>query len=172
MTTAPTTGAAKKAAPRRAAGPAGTSATGSATTGVAAPARKTLEQHVQTLAAGEVMSPEELYDFVESLRATGQALAFFTHAAASQLTAAARKAARDRSDDGRLTMAQKAKLKMVLMRMGRQLNTGSAEALLDAATGAVKAWALMEEFLDSVESESVGRPHRSAKGGFDPFGGR
>lgn len=167
--TSTTKGTASKAAPRR---PAGTSATGSKTAGAAAPSRKSLEQHVQTLAAGEVMSPEELYDFVESLRATGQALAFFTHAAASQLTAAARKAARDRSDDGRLTMAQKGKLKIVLMRMGRQLNSGSAEALLASATGAVKAWALMEEFLDSVESDSVGRPHKSGRGGFDPFGGR
>jgi hypothetical protein len=167
MTTSPTSTA--KAAPRR---PAGTSTTGARTTGTAAPARKTLEQHVQTLAAGEVMSPEELYEFIEALRATGQALAFFTHAAASQLTAAARKAARDRSDDGRLTLAQKTKLKMVLMRMGRQLNSGSAEALLASATGAVKAWALMEEFLDSVESDSVGRPHKSGRGGFDPFGGR
>jgi hypothetical protein len=168
--TTPTKGTAKTAAPRRPA--TGTSATGSKTAGAAAPDRKSIEQHVQTLAAGEVMSPEALYDFVESLRATGQALAFFTHAAASQLQAAARKAARDRSDDGRLTMAQKAKLKVVLMRMSRQLNSGSAESLLASATGAVKAWALMEEFLDSVESDSVGRPHRNARGGFDPFGGR
>lgn len=159
----------KTAAPRR---PAGTSATGAATTGAPAPTRKTLEQHLETIAAGEVMSPTELYDFLESLRALSQGLAFFTHAGAAQLQAAARKAARDRSDDGRLTLTQKGKLKMVLMRMSRQLNSGSAEALLSSASGAVRAWAAMEEFLDSVESDSVARPHRSAKGGFDPFGGR
>lgn len=169
MTTSPSTGAKKTAAPRR---PAGTSATGATTTGASAPARKTMEQHLETIASGEVMSPTELYDFLESLRALSQALAFFTHAGAAQLQAAARKAARDRSEDGRLTMAQKGKLKMVLMRMSRQLNSGSAESLLASSTGAVKAWALMEEFLDSVESDSVARPHRSAKGGFDPFGGR
>lgn len=140
--------------------------------GSAAPSRKTLEQHLETIAAGEVMSPEELYSFLESLRALGQALAFFTHAASSQLTAAARKAARERSEDGRLTMAQKAKLKVVLMRMGRQLDSSSAESLLAAATGSVKAWALMEDFLDEVESSSVSRPHRSGRGGFDLFGGR
>lgn len=169
MTTASTGTAKKTAAPRR---PAGTTATGDLAKGAPEKARKTMEQHLQTLAAGEVMAPEELYDFLESLRALSQGLAFFTHAAAAQLTAAARKAARDRSDDGRLTLAQKGKLKMVLMRMGRQLNSGSAEALLASATSAVKTWATMEDFLDDVESASVARPHRNGRGGFDPFGGR
>lgn len=159
----------KKAAPRR---PAGTSATGAATTGAPEASRKTLEQHLATIAAGEVMTPTELYDFLESLRALSQGLAFFAHAGAAQLQASARKAARGAAEDGRLTLAQKGKLKMVLMRMSRQLNSGSAESLLASATGAVKAWAAMEEFLDSVESDSVARPHRSARGGFDPFGGR
>lgn len=157
-----------KTAPRR---PAGTSQTGARTAGAVQPERKTLEQHIQTIAAGEVMSPEELYDFLESLRSASQAMAFFTHAAAAQLETAARKSARDKAD-GRLTMVQKAQLKLVLRRMGRQLNSGSAEALLGSATGAVKAWGIMEEFLDSVESSQVGRPHRSGRGGFDPFGGR
>lgn len=168
--TTPTT---KTATPRRpAAGPKGTSATGAATKGAATPTRKTMEQHLETIAAGEVMSPEELYDFLESLRALSQGLAFFAHAGAAQLQAAARKAARERSDDGRLTMVQKGKLKAILIRMSRQLNSGSAEALLSSATGAVKTWALMEDFLDSIESDNVARPHKSGRGGFDPFGGR
>jgi len=156
-------------APRR---PSGTTATGAQAPGAADPQRKSLEQHIQTIAAGEVMTPTELYDFMESLRATCQALAFFTHAAASQLDAAARKSARDRSEDGRLTLADKAKLKLVLRRMARQLNTGSAESLLASSTGAVKAWALMEDFLDGIESSHAERPHRSDRGGFNPFGGR
>jgi hypothetical protein len=160
--------AAKSAAPRR---PSGTSATGSATKGAATPTRKTMEQHLETIAAGEVMSPEELYDFLESLRALSQGLAFFAHAGAAQLHAAARKAARDRSEDGRLTMVQKGKLKTLLIRMGRQLNSGSAEALLSSATGAVKTWAMMEDFLESLESEATSKPHRG-RSGFDPFGGR
>jgi hypothetical protein len=168
MTTASSTGTKKAAAPRR---PAGTSATGAATTGAPAPTRKTMEQHLETLAAGEVMSPEELYDFLESLRALSQGLAFFAHAGAAQLHAAARKASRDRTEDGRMTMIQKTKLKALLVRMGRQINSGSAEALLSSATGAVKAWALMEDFLDSLESESVSKPHKG-RSGFDPFGGR
>jgi hypothetical protein len=130
-----------------------------------------MEQHLETIAAGEVMDPTELYDFLESLRALSQGLAFFSHAAASQLDAAARQAARDRSDDGRLTLVQKGQLKLVLRRMGRQLNSASAEALLSSATGAVKTWAIMEDFLDSLESSQVKRPHRSGKGGFDAFGG-
>jgi hypothetical protein len=170
MSTPTSTGAAKKTAtaPRR---PSGTSATGSATKGAATPTRKTMEQHLETIAAGEVMTPEELYDFLESLRALSQGLAFFAHAGAAQLHAAARKASRDRTEDGRMTMVQKAKLKALLVRMGRQLNSGSAEALLSSATGAVKTWALMEDFLESLESESVAKPHRG-RSGFDPFGGR
>jgi hypothetical protein len=173
MSTPTSTGTTKKAAaPRRpASGPAGTSATGSAAKGAPTPTRKTMEQHLETLAAGEVMSPEELYDFLESLRALSQGLAFFAHAGAAQLHAAARKASRDRTEDGRMTMVQKTKLKALLVRMGRQLNSGSAEALLSSATGAVKTWALMEDFLDSLESESVSKPHKG-RGGFDPFGGR
>lgn len=169
MSTPSSTTPRKTAAPRR---PAGTSATGSAATGAPQPTRKTMEQHLETIASGEVMTPTELYDFLESLRALSQGLAFFTHAGAAQLQAAARKAARDHSADGRLTLVQKGKLKTLLMRMSRQLNSGSAEALLASATGAVRTWAMMEDFLDSVESDSVARPHRSAKGGFDPFGGR
>lgn len=170
MTTAPSAGT--KASPRKPAAPAGTSATGSRTTGAAQPTRKTMEQHLETIAAGEVMNPAELYDFLESLRALSQGLAFFSHAAASQLDAAARKAARERSDDGRLTLVQKGQLKMVLRRMGRQLNSASAEALLSSATGAVKTWALMEDFLESLESAQVNKPHRSGRGGFDTFGGK
>jgi hypothetical protein len=158
MSTPTSTNRKAPAAPRRpatAAEPAGN--TGS---------RRTLEQALEVIQAGEVMTPEELYSFLESLRSLAQALAFFTHAGAAQLTAAARKAARDRSEDGRLTRAQKRQLKVVLVRMGRQLNSGSAEALLDAASGAVKSWALMEDFLDDVESASVQRPHRTGRGGF------
>lgn len=169
MTTAPTNTTKKATAPRR---PVGTTATGAQAPGAADPQRKSLEQHIQTIAAGEVMTPTDLYDFMESLRAASQAMAFFTHAAASQLDAAARKSARDRTDDGRMTLADKAKLKLVLRRMARQLNSGSAESLLASATGAVKAWALMEDFLDSLESAHTQRPHRSSKGGFDPYGGR
>lgn len=134
--------------------------------------RKSLEQHLETISAGEVMTPEELYDFLESLRALSQGLAFCAHAGAAQLQAAARKAARDRTDDGRMTLAQKGKMRMILLRMSRQLNSGSAEALLSSATGAVKTWALMEAFLDELESSQVSRPHRSAKGGFNVYGGR
>lgn len=170
MTTAPSAGTAK-ASPRKPAGPAGTSATGSRTTGAAQASRKTMEQHLETIAAGEVMNPTELYDFLESLRALSQGLAFFSHAAASQLDAAARKAARERSDDGRLTLVQKGQLKLVLRRMGRQLNSASAEALLSSATGAVKTWAIMEDFLESLESSQISKPHKSGKGGFDAFGG-
>jgi hypothetical protein len=173
MTTAPSTSStAKKAAPRtRPTGPAGTSATGAKTTGPATPTRKTMEQHLATIAAGEVMSPTELHDFLESFRALSQAMAFFAHAGAAQLEAAARQAAREHSSDGRLTMVQKGQLKLTLRRMGRQLNSGSAESLLASATSAVKTWALMEDFLESVESGNVDRPHRRARGGFD-LGGK
>lgn len=169
MTTAPSTGA-KKAAPRRPAGPAGTSATGSATTGPATPTRKTLEQHLETLAAGEVMTPADLHDFLESLRALSQGMAFLVHAAASQISIAARQGARQNTD-GRMTMGQKARMLVDLRKMGRLLDSTASESLLSTAAGAAKVWSIMEDFLESLESEQVSRPHRAARGGFNPYGG-
>lgn len=172
MTTAPSTpGAAapKKtaSAPRRA--PAGNTTSGAQAAGK--PTQRSLEQHLAVIAEGDVMDPQGLYDFLESIRALASGLAFFVHSGASQLESAARKGARD-AGDGRLTLAQKAKLQLVLRRMGSQLNRGAAEDLLAVATGAVKTYALLEAFLDEVESDTVQRPHRSSRGGFDLFGGR
>lgn len=154
------------AAPRR---PVGSTTTGPAA-GAVQPQRMTLDQHLKTVAECEVMTPAELYTYLESLRSLCSGLAFFVHTAASQLDAAARKGARDAAD-GRMTLAQKAKQKIVLRRMGRLLKAGTSDALLAAATSAVKSWGVMQEFLDELESLSVQRPHRSARGGFDFFGG-
>lgn len=157
-------GAAKKAtaAPRR---PSGTTTTGAAPTD-ATPARtRSLEQHIAVLSEGEVLDPQGLYEYCEALRALSTGLAFFVHAAASQLDRAVRKGAKD-SADGRLTLAQKAKLTLTLRRVSRQLDSGAAESLLASATSAVKAYALMEDFLEELESSYVDRPHRSNRGGF------
>lgn len=172
MTTAPSTGtpkAAKTAAPRTR--PTGTGPTGAKATGPATPTRRTLEQHLETIAAGEVMTPADLHEFLESLRALSQGMAFLVHAAASQISIAARQGARQNTD-GRMTMAQKARMVMDLRKMGRLLDTTASESLLSTATGAAKTWAIMEDFLESLESEHVNRPHRAARGGFDPFGGK
>jgi hypothetical protein len=127
---------------------------------------KSLEQHLTVLAEGEVLDPQGLYEFCEALRSVTAGVAFFVHAAASQLDRAVRKGARDSSADGRLTLAQKGKLKLTLRRIARQLDTNAAEDLLAAATSAVRAYALMEDFLEEIESSTVDRPHRSARGGF------
>ena len=108
--------------------------TGTTTSGVKAQGKatqKSLEQHLSTLAEGEVLDPQGLYEFCDALRAVSTGISFFVHAAAGQLDHAVRKGARDNAD-GRLTMAQKAKLKMVLRRIARQLDSGSAEDLLSA----------------------------------------
>ena len=135
-----------------------------------APTQKSLEHHLATIAECEVMDPQGLYEFLESVRAVTSGLAFFVHTASTQLESAARKGAKD-STDGRMTLRQKVELAKVLRRMGRQLSRGTAEDLLSAATSVVKTYALMQEFLDNLESDNVQRPHRSNRGGFS-LGGR
>lgn len=129
------------------------------------PAQKSLEQHLAVVAEGDVMSPGDLYQWLESLRALTSGLSFMVHAGAAQLEAAARKGAKN-STDGRLTLRQKVELAAVLKRMGRRLDQGAAEDLLTCATSAVKVYALLEEFLDNLESDTVSRPHRAQRGGF------
>lgn len=139
-----------------------------------APARSTvtsLNDHLATLQEGSVMDPEGLHAFLESMRALTTGVAFFAEAASTQLEAAMRKGARD-STDGRLTMAEKAKLKLVLRRVNRDIETLVKDALLDAARGSVKAYSTMEAFLEELESSQVKRPHRNTGGGFNLFGGR
>lgn len=148
---------------------AATKPTGTTTSGAKAASavsiQKSLESHLATLAEGEVLDPQGLYEFLESLRALSSGMAFFVHSAASQVEAAARKGARDNTD-GRLTLTQKAKLQLVLRRIGRQMNNQAAEDLLAAATSAVKTYAVLQDFLDEIESVNVDRPHRSSRGGF------
>lgn len=159
MTTAPSRSTAKKTA----AAPKGTTLSGAQASGQAS--QKSLQQHLVTLTECDVMDPQGLYEFCEAMRVLATAEAFFAHVASTQLDHAARKAARD-AGDGRLTLAQKTKLRIVLRRISRQVNSGVAEALLDAAKSAVKAYGLMQEFADECESDEIDRPHRFAKGGF------
>lgn len=164
MTTPPATGA---SATRRVSAaktpPAGTTTSGAPAAGAAR--QNSLQQHLAVVAEGNVLSPDELHAFLESYRALTSGLAFFVHAAAAQLDSAMRSGARDAAD-GRLTLTDKAKLKLVLRKISRQLNSGCAEAQLDAARGAVRAWAYMEDFLEGLESDTVSRPHRRSDRGF------
>lgn len=162
MTTSTT---AKKAAPPR---PAAAPMGDTSTTAKASPV-KTLSDHLATLSEGDVMSPEGLHGFLEAMRALTTGLAFFAEAASTQLEAAMRQGARD-NRDGRLTLADKAKLKLVLRRVNRNIETLIKDALLDAARGSVRSYAVMQEFLDELESTQVSRPHRRGGGGFSVFG--
>lgn len=168
MTTAPSTGttpAAKKTAASR-------PSTAKADTSPSRSSVKSLADHLGVLQEGDVMDPEGLHSFLESMRALTTGMAFFAEAASTQLEAAMRKGARDNTD-GRLTLAEKAKLRLTLRRVNRDIETMVKDALLDAARGSVKAYAVMEAFLDELESTQVSRPHRNGRGGFDLFkGGR
>lgn len=130
---------------------------------------KTLSDHLSLLQEGEVLTPQGMHEFLEAMRALTTGVAFFAEAASTQLEAAMRKGAQD-SKDGRLTMAEKAKLKLVLRRVNRDIETLVKDALLDAARGSVKAYSHMQAFLDEMESTQVSRPHRRTTGGFNPFG--
>lgn len=141
----------------------GTTTSGAAATGAAT--QRSLESQLAILAEGEVLDPQGMYEFLEAARTLLTGTAFFVHAAASQVEAAARKGARD-SADGRLTMAQKAKLQIALRRMGRQMNNQIAEDLLSAAKACVHTYAILQEFLDEAESRTIDRPHRNSRGGF------
>jgi hypothetical protein len=160
----------KAAAPRRA--PA--SGNGTTTTGAkTAPEQRatSLQQHLTTLAECDVLTPEGFYTWSEALRALTAGQAFFVHAAAAQFAQAARKGARD-NVDGRLTVAQKAKMFVVIRKIARLLDGGVADALLASASQGARAYGLMEDFLEELESMSVSRPHRAARGGFDLYGGK
>lgn len=169
MTTAANKPASAPAAAKKTAAAPRTPASGPAP--APAPASQNgLEKHLHTLAEGEVLDPVGMYEFMEALRALTTGVAFFVHAAGTQLESAARKGARDNTD-GRLTMRQKAELALLLRRIGRKLDRDCAENLLATATGAVKAYALMQDFLENLESDNVARPHRSNRGGFS-LGGK
>lgn len=131
---------------------------------------KDLSAQIQILTEGEVTSPQGLYDFLEALRSVTSTLAFFVHAASAQLEAATRKGARDNAD-GLLTMAQTLDLHRTLRRMSREMNKGCAEDLLVCAKSAVRTYALLENFLENLETDSVSRPHRNSRGGFSLYGG-
>lgn len=159
----PTT-AAKKATPSRP-----TTVKAETSTAAASSPVKTLADHLSTLSEGDVMSPEGLHAFLEAMRALTTGLAFFAEAASTQIESAMRRGARDNSADGRLTLAEKAKLKLVLRRVNRNMETLIKDALLDSARGSVKTYAVMQEFLDELESTQVSRPHRRSSGGFNLF---
>jgi hypothetical protein len=128
--------------------------------------QKSFQQHLAVVTEADVMDPEGLYEFLESMRALCSGLSFFSHVAGTQLESAARRGAKQ-SKDGRLTVVQKGKLKLVLRKMGRQLGGNVADDLLAAASGAVKTYSLIQEFLDEVESSTIDRPHRRSNGGFN-----
>ncbi len=165
MTTAAPTGAtvaAKKAtaAPRR---PAGTTTSGATARGEAR--QTSLQQLLATVCEGEVLDQEQLHAWLDAFRGLSSGLAFMAHSGASQLEAAVRKGARD-SADGPLTTQPKLALRNVLRRLSKDVE-GSADDLLNAARSYVRAWGRMETFLDGLESDNVGRPHRkSGRGGF------
>lgn len=166
----PTTGqttAAKRASAIKTSGPAAAKAAPAAAASVPSSARS-MTDHLAVLSEGDVMSPEGLHAFLESMRALTTGMAFFAEAASTQLEAAMRKGARD-SADGRLTLADKAKLKLTLRRVNRDIEVMVKDALLDAARGSVKAYAHLETFLEELESAHVSRPHRNTRGGFSLF---
>jgi hypothetical protein len=138
----------------------------SAPADTAAQASMNPQQHLARLMDPDVLSPEGLHEFCESMRALSTTIAFTASVAATQLDQAARKSARDRTEDGRLTLAQKTKLRIVLRGVSRLIGSRLVDALLDSARASVLAYGKLEEFLDEVESSTVSRPHRSSRGGF------
>lgn len=163
----PTTGTSRPAAKKTASTPKPETAAPKVP-GKAGP--KDLSAQIQVLTEGDLMSPQGVYDFMEALRAVSTTLAFHVHAASSQLEAAARKGARDNAD-GLLTLAQTVDLHRTLRRMSREMNARCAEDLLACAKSSVRTYALLENFLENLETDSVSRPHRTGRGGFSLYGG-
>ncbi len=177
MTTSPTTSAATTGArPRKTAAassapaaPAAAPSAGKAGT----PAEKIdLPRAVSILADGDVLTPEGLYQFLESLRVISTAAAFYTESAGTQLVRAASRGARA-SKDGRMTLEQKLRMKLVLRRVAKAMGAAHDD-LFKVAKDAMDAYTPMESFLEELESEHTSRPHRdrASRAGFDPFGGR
>jgi hypothetical protein len=173
MTTTNGTEATATAAPRArkttssASGPAKPVRSGEATKGLGA--KVDLSSAMEVLAEGDVMTPEGLYQFLESLRILSTGAAFYVESAGTQLERAVKRGARANAD-GRLTMQQKMELRLVLRRVARALSAAHND-LFAVAKDAMNAYTPMEDFLERLADERTPRPHRSTKGGFDLFGG-
>ena len=132
-------------------------------------ARIDLPGAMHILSEGEIMSPDGIYQFLEALRVVATGAAFFTESAATQLERAVRRGARENTD-GRLTLEQKLKLRGVLRRVARGLNSAHDD-LFAVAKDAMNAYAPLESFLEELADDRV-RPQHNSRGGFDLFGGR
>ena len=150
-------------APPAAGAPAGTPGPG---------AKIDLPAAMQTLAEGDVLTPEGLYAFLEALRVVSTGAAFFVESAGTQLERAVKRGARANAD-GRLTLEQKIKMRGVIRRVARGMSNAHDD-LFAVAKDAMNAYTPMEAFLEELaEADNrTSRPHRSSRGGFDPFGGR
>ncbi len=157
MTTAPTKKAAAPPAAAKAPAAPAAQQTGDSS-------HKNLQQHLAVVQEPSMTSVTEIYEFLESTRALLTSIAFSVTVAGTQLGTAARRGARE-NKDGRLTLVQKAKFQIVLRQVSRALTRNVTEDLLSGATGTIKAYGHLQEFLDGLESDTVARPHRSAKGG-------
>lgn len=167
MTTAPSTGTSRPAAAKKTAAAPTMSKTPAAP---AATSASGLQQQLQILADADVSNPVGLHAYAEAMRQVTVMLAFYTEAAGTTLDLAMRRGARD-SADGRLTLQQKIEMRQALRRVARGMGN-VRDDLLTAAKDATVAYSHMEGFLEGLESDSVSRPHRSTRGGFDPFGGK
>lgn len=149
--------------PAAPAGPAGPAGPG---------AKIDLPAAMQVLSEGDVLTPEGLYAFLEALRVVSTGAAFFVESAGTQLERAVKRGARANSD-GRLTLEQKLKMRGVLRRVARGMSNAHDD-LFAVAKDAMNAYTPMEAFLEELaEADNrTSRPHRSSRGGFDPFGGR
>jgi hypothetical protein len=117
---------------------------------------------LQAMESVDIADQNGLHAFTEAGRSLCMKLAILTELTSGQMKADAKKMARDNSD-GNLTVGEKLKLKVALMKIGRRIHAASDD-MADAAASLSGAWKVMEVFLDELENGQDTKP--KAKGGF------
>lgn len=121
-----------------------------------------IAQLAQSIGSMELANQDDLYAFCEAIRQVLNYFAVSIKLAEGQLKAGARQQAKQ-AKDGWMTPVQIGKLQLALRRVGKDLNQ-SADACVEGAAGAVKAWRRFETLLDELENGDSGSKFRRPGG--------
>lgn len=105
----------------------------------------------------DLSDSDDLREFCEAVRKLLHFTGVTVAMASGQMTAHARRAARQDTD---LDLRQRGVLRFILRKCGRKLNS-AADHCGDAAANVVEAWSVVEEFIADVEAGGTGRMSRA-----------
>lgn len=130
---------------------------------------KTLSGQVDAIENGDVHDLMGLHQFTEQARKLCAGLAVFVEMSSGELLADA-KAMGKGAGDGRLSVADRLRLKLTLRKVAKKLHA-TAEHFADAGGNAADAWRIMKTAVDEMEYRIENKP-KSKRKGFDVFSGQ